>query len=406
MKHSLVILVVADSSKIIDEHTRKFVITMPIGLSNEDERNRIIEYCLKTFNLTGNNKEEEQAITRLTSGLDIHQIESILRESWYLNKKFDPVTVKIAKTELVKGTGVLEIVYPGYGFEAVGGYNSVKTFVKENIISVLQDTQRAEILGVPTPRGILFFGPPRTGKTLFSKSLAKELSIPFLNFNTEDIFSKWLGESGQKMKQAIRIVNQMGLCILYIDEIDRFGKRSSASADGASEETRRVFSQLLEWLGDKERKAMIIGTTNVPKDLDPAFLGCGRFDYKIPFLYPGKEARNQILRIHLGLEESGTKKPPPIELGARALNSLLDDIVEKTKYFNGAELEELTNRIRRNALNRRNSKSLIKEDFEEALRHFQVDKIKRIEEMKGYLEDSKSLTDDPIFLEEFQEVNQ
>ncbi|NIW14197.1 MAG: AAA family ATPase, partial [Candidatus Thorarchaeota archaeon] len=88
--------------------------------------------------------------------------------------------------------------------------------------------------------------------------------------------------------------------------------------DSAGEETRRVFSQLLEWLGDENRKAIIVGTTNRPEDLDKAFIRTGRFDYKIPILYPDEEARLHILRIHLGLpDEQGRKSPkrkPPLAI--------------------------------------------------------------------------------------------
>jgi ATP-dependent 26S proteasome regulatory subunit len=86
------------------------------------------------------------------------------------------------------------------------------------------------------------------------------------------------------MKTAIKTAEEMSPAIVFVDEIDRFGKRT-ATTDSADEETRRVFSQLLEWLGDQNRKAIIVGTTNRPTDLDEAFIRTGRFDYKIPILY-------------------------------------------------------------------------------------------------------------------------
>jgi transitional endoplasmic reticulum ATPase len=103
------------------------------------------------------------------------------------------------------------------------------------------------------------------GRAQFVKALAKETNLPFINLRTENLFSMWLGESRRKFSEAIRLAEQMSPAIVFIDEIDRCGKRSGTSADGASQETQRVFSQVLEWLGDKRRRSIIVGTTNTPE---------------------------------------------------------------------------------------------------------------------------------------------
>ena len=120
------------------------------------------------------------------------------------------------------------------------------------MINVLRRPEKARYFGLGLPKGLLFFGPPGTGKSLFANALASEVQLPFINLVTENIYSKWLGESGQNMKNAITLAEKMSPAIVFVDEIDRFGKRAGASAGSAEEETQRVFSQFLEWLGMPE----------------------------------------------------------------------------------------------------------------------------------------------------------
>ena len=201
------------------------------------------------------------------------------------------------------------------------------------------------------PKGLLFFGPPGTGKSLFAHALASEVQLPFINLVTENIYSKWLGESGQNMKNANTLAEKMSPAIVFVDEIDRFGRRTGTAAGSAEEETQRVFSQFLEWLGKPDRTAIIVGTTNVPEHLDDAFLRAGRFDYKIPFLYPGPQARLEILLVHLGLSKGTTRRRVPLEMGDEEVREMLwRDIVPLTQNFSCAELEELVTRAKRIAL--------------------------------------------------------
>jgi transitional endoplasmic reticulum ATPase len=231
--------------------------------------------------------------------------------------------------------------------------------------------------------------------------LAKEVKLPFINFKTENIYSPWLGESGQRMKTAIKIAEKMSPAVVFIDEIDRFGRRA-ATSDSAGEETRRVFSQLLEWLGSPDRKAIIVGTTNKPKDLDPAFIRTGRFDYKIPVLYPDERARLEILRIHLGLPDEQGKKPPklkpPLALPDKEfLDFLWKEIVPRTDNYSGAELEELVTRAKRNAFER-GAKAIGKEDFYQSLKTFRINREEREHEKRYYEELAREYTDDVTFL--------
>ncbi len=395
---STVIVIASDISTVVDSATSELLAFKRTPLAEQSEREHLIRYCAHRQDV----QLEDSRLWQLalgTAGLNLHQLESVLLEAYEQQAGFSPECVKRLKAELITRSELVEIQEPDpRGFGAVGGYSAVKRFVRDKVIEVLSRHDLAELHGVPLPRGVLLFGPPGTGKTVFAKALAREVNLPFIRMRTEKLYSRWLGESGRRFGEAIRLVEQMSPALVFIDEIDRFGKRTSAS-DSASQETGRVFSQVLEWLGDDQRRSIIVGTTNIPDQLDDAFLREGRFDYKIPLLYPPHEARKEILRIHLGL--TGLKPKVRWNLTNEEENALLDEIAEQTKLFTGAELEQLCVRARRNALNR-GRETFVKDDLVLACQSFRIDLERRAESRSDYMAMCRKHTNDDVFLVELE----
>lgn len=402
---SLVILIDSSLIHAIDDDIKNLIPIIEVKAGLDSEYQDLINYLASFFGISLSKGKINQLASAL-KGLNLHHSEAILRESYALKGDFDLENIKISKGDQVKKSGVLEVDEPVENFDVIGGYEELKQFISRKIIRTLNMRERADMFDVPLPRGILLFGPPGTGKTLFARALAKEIQLPFINFKTENIYSQFLGESGKKMKTAIRTAEDMSPAIIFIDEIDRFGKRT-ATTDSAGEETRRVFSQVLEWLGDTKRKAIIVGTTNRPDDLDEAFRRTGRFDYKIPVLYPDPEARLEILRIHLKIPKTKDSKPPknkpPLCLSdVKFLDFLNKHIVPETVGYTGAELEELVIRAKRSAFEG-NADKITKEDFINSLSLFVVDKKQRKDDSKTYKEQAVKYTDDKTFLSELNQ---
>lgn len=359
-KHGFAI--VFGGKHLVGEDVLRLAIHVDVPPSTEEERKSILESTGFPY--------EKEAIAA-GAGMTLHEFEGAAVESFYLYGKITAAHISAAKAEIVKKEGIMEIENPQFGFEAIGGYDYVKDFARNYIIRVLREKERAEKLGLRPPRGLLLFGPPGTGKTVFARALAKELQIPFLRLKTENIVSRWYGETERLTSRAIKLAEAIAPCVVFVDEIDRFGARS----EDQHEVTKRTFSILLEWLGDENRKSIIVGTTNVPEQLDEAFVRVGRFDYAVPVLYPDREARRQILEVH-----TKVKRKVPLED-----DYFLDEIAEMTEGFSGAEIEELVIRAARNAFVKdRDTVSF--EDFNEALESFRIDAGQREETTRKYVE--------------------
>jgi ATP-dependent 26S proteasome regulatory subunit len=401
-KGSSVMILTQDAGLLMDEFTREFTVVVSVDPSSWEERARLIE--ASALDVPIDHTKLETATVTL-SGLNLHQVESILLESYQRSKSFDPDIMKELKSEMVKRSKILEVEDPQYNFQDIGGYHAIKTFISKYIINVLQRPEKARYFDLGLPKGLLFFGPPGTGKSLFAHALASEVQLPFINLVTENIYSKWLGESGQNMKNAINLAEKMSPAIVFVDEIDRFGKRTGTAAGSAEEETQRVFSQFLEWLGKPDRSAIIVGTTNVPEHLDDAFLRAGRFDYKIPFLYPGPQARLEILLVHLGLSKGTTRKRVPLEMGDDEVREMLwRDIMPLTQNFSCAELEELVTRAKRIAFDR-DKDALGSQELFEATRTFRIDSGYRKRVVETCMMQARKFTDDQTFLDAIEEEN-
>jgi len=383
----IIVIFTESAHAIFDDDTLKYLIYIRVPISFEEERKSILQGIIEQFKtkLPKLAKLELNGLVQATAGLTLHETESVALESLYRYKTLEYKALQKYKNELIKKMGILDIEEPTYGFEAVGGYDVVKDFIKVNVIKVLRNPEKARRLGIRPPRGILLFGPAGTGKTHFARALANELKLPFLRLRTEKIVHHLYGQTERLMSRALEIAESIAPCVLFIDEIDRFGQRGKF---GEHEVTRRTFSILLEWLGDERRKTIVIATTNRPQDLDEAFIRVGRFDYIIPFLYPDFKARLEILKVHTSI----IRKVP------LAKNVDLKQIASRTELWSGAELQELVLRSARITL-RRNGNVVTMSDFEEALASFRIPQDIRYEQLQRYLELAERFCNDTQFLE-------
>ena len=150
------------------------------------------------------------------------------------------------------------------------------------------------------PKGILFYGPPRTGKTFVSKIILSQLKIFRVHPDlASGDFKKPLQGQGEQMINKISDrcdVLPWELCTLFIDEID--GLCPNRRGSGANESSINLISVFLSIMDGNKRKKnlLVIGTSNRLKQMDDAFLQ--RLDIKLFLGLPNTPSRaDWILRI-------------------------------------------------------------------------------------------------------------
>lgn len=238
-------------------------------------------------------------------------------------------------------------------FDDIGGYYGVKEQLAEAVLqparALAQGDARFDRFGIEPSRGILFHGPPGTGKTLFARALAGELGVPFLELGPADVTSKWINEGPQRIRRLFAEADAVGPCVIFFDEAEHlFGGRDVRG--GAHAEDRKITSELLVHLTAADRRAIVVGATNRPGDIDPAILRPGRLATHLEVGLPKEESRHAIVQAKL----DGV----PHELTAEQLAWL----AHHTAGFSGADIDELVTDAKRRAA-RRAARNVSLKDF-------------------------------------------
>jgi cell division protease FtsH len=264
------------------------------------------------------------------------------------------------------------LIRPGetqVGLEDVVGIDGIKAEVVRSVNLFLSHQTFRESMGGSARRGVLFEGPPGTGKTFVAKAMAKEAQVPFLFVSASAFQSMYFGQTNRKIRSFFKRLRKYarteGGAIGFIEEIDAIGGARRGQGNGSSEGITGVVNELLVQLqsfetpsrGQRIRNAwvdtinrylpdgaqlhkskvvpanvLIIGATNRKDDLDPALLRPGRFDRSIYFGLPGRAARGDVIAYYLG------KKAHDDELDGHAA---VDRVAGITSGYSPAALERL-----------------------------------------------------------------
>ena len=215
-------------------------------------------------------------------------------------------------------------------FDDVAGLDEEKEELVE-IVDFLKEPKSYIEMGAKTPRGVLLYGKPGTGKTLIAKAIAGEANVPFISMSGSEFIEMFAGLGASRVRKLFEKARKLSPCIVFIDEIDAIGSRRTSNS-GAETENNQTLNQLLVEMDgfSSEETIIVLAATNRPEMLDKALLRPGRFDRQITVPTPDLNGRVEILKIH-----AKDKK--------FADNVTFKGIAEDTAGFTGAELANILN---------------------------------------------------------------
>ena len=144
---------------------------------------------------------------------------------------------------------------------------------------IFKDTEKARKSGYDIPKGVLITGIPGTGKSMMAKETAKKLELPLISLDMGNLQEGIVGASEKHMVEALRMVEAMAPCVLWIDEIEKaFSGSNSGSSDGGV--MRRMFGKFLTWMQEKTAPCFVFATSNDISKLPPELFRSERFDDK------------------------------------------------------------------------------------------------------------------------------
>lgn len=216
---------------------------------------------------------------------------------------------------------------PSVTFNDVGGMETVKKEIDLKIIKPLQHADLYKAYGKKAGGGILLYGPPGCGKTFIAKATAGQVNSKFLSVGLNDILDMWVGNSEKNLHGIFELARQNNPCVMFIDEIDALGASRNDMKQSSGRHLINQFLQELDGIEGNNDGVLVLGATNTPWNLDPAFRRPGRFDRIIFIPPPDQETREAILRLKL-------QKKPAEDIDYR-------QIAKKTEHYSGADIDAI-----------------------------------------------------------------
>ena len=213
-------------------------------------------------------------------------------------------------------------------FDRIAGYNKQKEELMA-LAHIFKNRRKYELKGATLPKGIIFYGPAGTGKTLFSEVLAETSGLKRITISISDSASE------KNICRRIRKAFLQGSkgnepTMIFFDELDKFLPNDAEEyyTDGS----KAILAQLLTLIDGMEKKNNIVfvATCNDYSSLSENLTRPGRFDKKIGLDLPDQATRVAILDMYM------KASPAKFEMTAKSIAKL-------TGEFSPAALKTLVN---------------------------------------------------------------
>lgn len=292
----------------------------------------------KKFDKYHEDEEFVVSIAESARGLTLAETSAVLKNAFEnslmpeLHKEDLLESVRETKRTLVNRSPVLEL----YEADRLPNFNPGATEQFEEWLAVRKrvfaEPEKARNYGITErPKGVLLLGVPGSGKSLSAKIIARDWNLPLVRLDVGAIRDKWVGSSEARIRDALKTVEAMSPCVLWIDEIDK--GMSEDDRGGSNSTDLNVRATLLTWMQENQAPVFVVATANKFKSLPPELTRAGRFDARFFFGCPGPDGRRKILHEHLLKHD--------INIDELFAQKNEEELLEATHGFTGAEIEQV-----------------------------------------------------------------
>lgn len=296
--------------------------SLPNAIEIRNELIRLFDTLKQPFE-----EDSLDLLVRSCQGLSLERIRRALSKSIAQYSTIDNRTIDLIlneKRQIIGQTQILEFQTTTVKFDDIGGLENLKFWLTSRKESF---TKKAQVYGLPAPRGLLLAGMQGTGKSLTAKAIANDWKLPLLRLDIGRLFGGIVGESEGRVRQMCQIAEALAPCVLWIDEIDKAFSDSQNRGDNGT--SSRVLGTFITWLSEKTSSVFVVATANNFYQLPLEILRKGRFDEIFFVNLPSTEERIQIFNVFL------TRLRPE-----NCTNFDVKLLSSKSQGFSGAEIEQ------------------------------------------------------------------
>ena len=238
-------------------------------------------------------------------------------------------TKKLNSYEKTIATNIVNADNISESLEDVGGLQHIKEDIIANLLIPLQHPKiffSNENASFKPLKGLLFAGPPGTGKTMLARAIAKEANVPFIALTLSHLEDKYFGESNKLLSATFSLAKKIQPCIIFFDEIDgMLRKRSDTDQSCVYGFKTELLNQIDGLTSKKDDSIVIIGSTNHIESLDCAIRRRLRKVYRLDL--PNSDERLQIIKLQ--------KQDKPLT------NEILTWLTEVSEGCSGSDIADL-----------------------------------------------------------------
>lgn len=338
-------IIIVSTVRNIPKELDKLITVFDNDYPDRDEIKTLIEGYSKaySFEVPKSTMAELSLAFKGLSEFEIRQIMNLAYQNDGAIDKNDIPLIRKEKEQSIKKGGLLEAIEVQEDKNLIGGLDKLIRYLDDKA-SIFRNLSDAIEFGVDVPKGILIVGLPGCGKSLSAKACAVKLKTPLLRLDVGRLMGKYVGESEENLRRAIRQAESATPCVLWIDEIEK--AFAGVGKDDGGGVTTRLFGHLLTWMQEKDSAVYVVATANDITGIPPEFLRKGRFDEIFSVGLPNDSERRSIFEIHLVKRKQDLRRLD------------LDELVKKTSgdgtpQFSGADIESIVKSAVEKAFNRR-----------------------------------------------------
>ena len=320
------------------------VISIDIPRPSADERRQFIKWQQAKLLVEGKpalamDMNEDQLVEH-TAGLTLTGIRHLfMRALSSKERRLNDSFVMQRKRELLTrdSRGMLEILAPRHGMDAVGGNAAIKEFFVR-AAKDLRDGQR------DVPVGVICPGPNGVGKTFIAKAFARDSGVNCVSL--KNFRGMYVGQTESNLDTIFNILKSMTPNVVIMDEADKM--LGNEKGDEGNKVDERVFGAFTAFMGDPDYRGKIFWLllTARPFNLAPDTGRPGRVEEHVPILAPetfeDKKAILETIAKASGIRLVSAAGGPPTDKEYKAL-------FDKLGFVTPAALELIANRARREA---------------------------------------------------------
>ncbi len=204
-------------------------------------------------------------------------------------------------------------------FNEIIGYEQIKEKLNQ-IIDMFNNKELYEKVGARIPKGVMLYGEPGLGKTLFCKEFIKKCNVKTFYIVKDKENAETLNHISDTFEEA----SKEDRAIIFIDDLDKFSENSRRT----DTEAFAAIQSGIDKISNKD--ILVLATVNNYDKLPVSLVRSGRFDIKIEVDLPTKEDGKKIIEHYLANKKT-------------SVDLKIDDVANMVAYSSCSDLETLIN---------------------------------------------------------------